>query len=115
MTSFLCHGSPRRRRVAASGESRCPIPFLSRRRVVPRCSRTLPGGGSNAAFAIYRAAMLPLCPVVVAVSHANADRPQPATRAGVIDHKAFLARGLADTKACFGARAIRYDSRRLQL
>jgi hypothetical protein len=59
--------------------------------------------------------MLPLCPVV-AVSHANADRPQPATRAGVIDHnKAFLARGLADTKACFGARAIRYDLRRLQL
>lgn len=46
-----------------------------------------------------------------AVLHVYSDRPMPATRAGVIDHMAFSARGLKDVKARFDARGIKYDLR----
>jgi catechol 2,3-dioxygenase-like lactoylglutathione lyase family enzyme len=47
-----------------------------------------------------------------AVLHIYAERPMPATRAGVIDHMAFSARGLAQVKARFDARGVPYDLRR---
>lgn len=46
-----------------------------------------------------------------AVLHIYGDRPMPATRAGVIDHMAFTARGLKDVKARFDARGVKYDLR----
>ncbi len=46
-----------------------------------------------------------------AVLHVYSDRPMPASRAGVIDHMAFSARGLKDVKARFDARGIKYDLR----
>jgi catechol 2,3-dioxygenase-like lactoylglutathione lyase family enzyme len=46
-----------------------------------------------------------------AVLHLYSDRPVPASRAGVIDHMAFSARGLKDVKARFDARGIKYDLR----
>jgi len=47
-----------------------------------------------------------------AILHVYSDRPMPASRAGVIDHVAFSARGLAAVKARFDARGIEYDLRR---
>jgi catechol 2,3-dioxygenase-like lactoylglutathione lyase family enzyme len=46
-----------------------------------------------------------------AVLHLYFDRPPPAQRAGVIDHMAFTARGLRDTKARFDASGTKYDLR----
>ena len=43
------------------------------------------------------------------ILHVYGDRPVPPGRAGVIDHMAFSARGLAEVKARFDARGIRYD------
>ena len=45
------------------------------------------------------------------ILHLYSDRPMPTTRAGVIDHMAFSARGLAAMKARFDARGIKYDLR----
>ncbi|MFO1273484.1 MAG: VOC family protein [Rubrivivax sp.] len=47
-----------------------------------------------------------------AVLHVYFDRPLPAERTGVIDHMAFSARGLKETKARFDARGWKYDLRR---
>ena len=46
-----------------------------------------------------------------AILHVYSDRPMPASRAGVIDHMAFSARGLKDVKARFDARGWKYDLR----
>lgn len=46
-----------------------------------------------------------------AVLHLYSDRAPPASRAGAIDHVALTARGLAEIKARFDARGIRYDLR----
>jgi catechol 2,3-dioxygenase-like lactoylglutathione lyase family enzyme len=46
-----------------------------------------------------------------AVLHVYTDRAVPASRAGVIDHMAFSARGLKDVKARFDARGVKYDLR----
>ncbi|MCP5280368.1 MAG: VOC family protein [Rhodoferax sp.] len=48
-----------------------------------------------------------------AVLHVIAGRPLPADPAGVIDHMAFTAQGLADTVTQLQQRAIRFDLRRL--
>ena len=47
-----------------------------------------------------------------AVVHVYFDRPVPAQRAGVIDHMAFTARGLKETKARFDAQGAKYELRR---
>jgi len=47
-----------------------------------------------------------------AVLHMLFDRPAPSPPAGVIDHVAFSAQGLAATKAKFDERGIKYDLRR---
>jgi catechol 2,3-dioxygenase-like lactoylglutathione lyase family enzyme len=47
-----------------------------------------------------------------AVLHLYFGRPLPATRAGVIDHMAFTARGLRAVRARFDERGIPYDLRR---
>ena len=47
-----------------------------------------------------------------AIVHVYADRPVPAQRAGVIDHIAFTARGLKETKARFDATGTPYELRR---
>lgn len=46
-----------------------------------------------------------------AVLHVIGGRPLPASRAGVLDHMAFSAKGLRDVKARFDARSIKYDLR----
>jgi catechol 2,3-dioxygenase-like lactoylglutathione lyase family enzyme len=46
-----------------------------------------------------------------AILHVYADRPIPPGVAGVIDHMAFSARGLRETKARFDERALKYDLR----
>jgi catechol 2,3-dioxygenase-like lactoylglutathione lyase family enzyme len=46
------------------------------------------------------------------ILHVYADRPVPAGRAGVIDHMAFSARGLAAVKARFDAASIPYQLKR---
>ena len=46
-----------------------------------------------------------------AVLHVYGDRPVPASRAGVIDHMAFSAKGLQEVKARFDARGVKYDLR----
>ncbi len=48
-----------------------------------------------------------------AVLHIVAGRPVPADPAGVLDHMAFSATGLADTLDRLDARSMRYDLRRL--
>ena len=48
-----------------------------------------------------------------AVLHVVAGRALPAQAAGVIDHMAFTAQGLADTVAQLRAKDIGYDLRRL--
>lgn len=45
------------------------------------------------------------------ILHVYTDRPMPSQRAGVIDHMAFSARGLAETKARFDERGHKYDLR----
>ena len=45
------------------------------------------------------------------VLHIYWDRPMPATRTGVIDHLAFSARGLKETRARFDARGLKYELR----
>jgi catechol 2,3-dioxygenase-like lactoylglutathione lyase family enzyme len=47
-----------------------------------------------------------------ALVHVYFDRPVPAQRAGAIDHMAFSARGLRETKARFDERGHAYDLRR---
>ena len=47
-----------------------------------------------------------------AILHVYSDRPVPAQRSGVIDHMAFSARNLKDTKARFDAQGVPYDLRR---
>lgn len=47
-----------------------------------------------------------------AVLHLYFDRPLPAQRTGVIDHLAFSARGLAETKARFDVAGVPYELRR---
>jgi catechol 2,3-dioxygenase-like lactoylglutathione lyase family enzyme len=47
-----------------------------------------------------------------ALLHIYFDRPVPAQRAGVIDHMAFSAAGLAAVKARFDAAGVKYDLRR---
>jgi len=47
-----------------------------------------------------------------ALLHVYFDRPMPAQRAGVIDHMAFSASGLAAVKARFDAAGHKYDLRR---
>ncbi len=47
-----------------------------------------------------------------ALLHVYWDRPMPAQRTGVIDHMAFSASGLRETKARFDAAGQRYDLRR---
>ncbi len=47
-----------------------------------------------------------------AVLHIVAGRPLPEPRAGVIDHMAFSARGLADVKARLDAQGLAYTLRR---
>ncbi len=47
-----------------------------------------------------------------ALLHVYFDRPVPAQRAGVIDHMAFTATGLAAVKARFDAAGLKYDLRR---
>ncbi len=47
-----------------------------------------------------------------ALLHVYFDRPVPAQRAGVIDHMAFTATGLAAVKARFDAAGVKYDLRR---
>ena len=46
-----------------------------------------------------------------AILHVYSDRPVPAQRAGVIDHMAFSARHLRETKARFDAQGVPYDLR----
>jgi len=46
-----------------------------------------------------------------ALLHLYFDRPAPAQRAGVIDHMAFTARGLRETKARFDQSGTKYDLR----
>jgi catechol 2,3-dioxygenase-like lactoylglutathione lyase family enzyme len=46
-----------------------------------------------------------------AILHVYSDRPMPVSRAGVIDHMAFSARGLKEVKARFDARGVKYDLR----
>ena len=48
-----------------------------------------------------------------AVLHVVAGRPLPAHPAGVLDHMAFSATGLAETLDRLDARGMRYDLRRL--
>ncbi len=48
-----------------------------------------------------------------AILHVVAGRPLPDQRAGVLDHMAFTATGLADVLAKLKARGIGYDLRRL--
>lgn len=45
------------------------------------------------------------------ILHVYFDRPVPSQRAGVIDHMAFTARGLKETKARFDAQGVKYDLR----
>lgn len=45
------------------------------------------------------------------ILHVYTDRPMPSQRAGVIDHMAFSARGLAETKARLDERGQKYDLR----
>ncbi len=47
-----------------------------------------------------------------AVLHIIAGRPLPEQRAGVLDHMAFSASGLADVKAKLDAKKISYELRR---
>jgi len=47
-----------------------------------------------------------------ALLHIYFDKPVPAQRAGVIDHMAFSATGLAEVKARFDAVGMNYDLRR---
>lgn len=47
-----------------------------------------------------------------ALLHIYFDKPVPAQRAGVIDHMAFSATGLAEVKARFDAVGMKYDLRR---
>lgn len=47
-----------------------------------------------------------------AILHVYSDRPMPPGRAGVIDHMAFSARGLAATKKRFDESGTPYDLRR---
>ncbi|MBC5782683.1 VOC family protein [Ramlibacter sp. USB13] len=47
-----------------------------------------------------------------AVVHVYFDRPVPQQRAGVIDHMAFTAKGLKETKARFDASGTPYELRR---
>jgi catechol 2,3-dioxygenase-like lactoylglutathione lyase family enzyme len=47
-----------------------------------------------------------------ALQHVYFDRPVPAQRAGVIDHMAFSATGLAAVKARFDAAGVKYELRR---
>ena len=47
-----------------------------------------------------------------ALLHIYFDKPVPAQRAGVIDHMAFSATGLAAVKARFDAAGMKYDLRR---
>ncbi|HEX2544921.1 MAG TPA: VOC family protein [Ramlibacter sp.] len=47
-----------------------------------------------------------------AIVHIYSDRAPPAQRIGVIDHIAFSARGLKETKARFDAHNIPYELRR---
>jgi catechol 2,3-dioxygenase-like lactoylglutathione lyase family enzyme len=47
-----------------------------------------------------------------AILHVYWDRPMPQQRTGVIDHMAFSASGLQQTKARFDAAAVRYELRR---
>lgn len=47
-----------------------------------------------------------------AVLHIYWDRPMPAGRTGVIDHMAFTASGLKETKARFDAAGVSYELRR---
>ncbi len=47
-----------------------------------------------------------------ALLHIYFDKPVPAQRAGVIDHMAFSATGLAEVKARFDAAGMKYDLRR---
>ena len=49
-----------------------------------------------------------------AILHVIAGRELPVQRAGVIDHMAFAARGLADVKARLEAMGVAYDLRRLR-
>ena len=46
-----------------------------------------------------------------AILHVYFDRPVPSQRAGVIDHMAFTAKGLKETKARFDAQGVKYDLR----
>jgi catechol 2,3-dioxygenase-like lactoylglutathione lyase family enzyme len=46
-----------------------------------------------------------------AILHVYFDRPVPSQRAGVIDHMAFTAKGLKETKARFDAKGVKYDLR----
>jgi catechol 2,3-dioxygenase-like lactoylglutathione lyase family enzyme len=45
------------------------------------------------------------------ILHVYADRPVPPGRAGVIDHMAFSAKGLRETKARFDERGLKYELR----
>ena len=45
------------------------------------------------------------------ILHVYGDRPVPPGRAGVIDHMAFTAEGLRETKARFDASGWKYDLR----
>ena len=47
-----------------------------------------------------------------AVLHIVFGRPLPSQRAGVIDHMAFTAQGVAAVKARFDAAGVKYDLRR---
>jgi catechol 2,3-dioxygenase-like lactoylglutathione lyase family enzyme len=47
-----------------------------------------------------------------AILHVISGRPLPENRAGVLDHMAFAARGLADVLAKLDGRGIEYDLRR---
>lgn len=47
------------------------------------------------------------------VLHVVAGRPLPAARAGVLDHMAFSAHGLAEVKARLESLGVAYDLRRL--
>lgn len=47
-----------------------------------------------------------------AVLHIYWDRPMPAGRTGVIDHMAFTASGLKETKARLDAAGVKYELRR---
>jgi catechol 2,3-dioxygenase-like lactoylglutathione lyase family enzyme len=47
-----------------------------------------------------------------AILHVIAGRPLPESRAGVLDHMAFAARGLSDVLAKLERRGVEYDLRR---